>query len=146
MTPPSSSNMPRRSALDIARRVPGFALDLGNADTRGFAGAAGNVVINGARPSSKAETLETTLARIPARRVARVEVGPGDLYGAEYSTKSQVLNVILSAEGGIDGNVTASVRRLYTGNVIPDATISATDPQRRVHDQPFRRHVQRPQP
>ncbi len=114
-----------RSALDIARQVPGFALDLGNADTRGFAGAAGNVVINGARPSSKAETLETTLARIPARRVARVEVGPGDLYGAEYSTKSQVLNVILSTEGGIDGNVTASVRRLYTGRIIPDVSASA---------------------
>lgn len=114
-----------RSAFDIARQVPGFALDLGNVDTRGFAGAAGNVVINGARPSSKAETLETTLARIPAQRVARVEVGPGDLYGAEYSTKSQVLNVILSAEGGIDGNVTASVRHLYTGRIIPDISGSA---------------------
>ncbi|MEO5612753.1 MAG: hypothetical protein ABIT68_08410, partial [Sphingomicrobium sp.] len=32
-----------RTALDIARRVPGFSLDLGNTDTRGFAGAAGNV-------------------------------------------------------------------------------------------------------
>src|SRR5215510_14014391 len=53
-----------RTALDIARRVPGFNLDLGNQNTRGFAGAAGNVVINGARPSSKADTLETTLARI----------------------------------------------------------------------------------
>ncbi|HET9398615.1 MAG TPA: TonB-dependent receptor [Sphingomicrobium sp.] len=114
-----------RTALDIARRVPGFALDLGDTDVRGFAGAAGNVVINGARPSSKAETLETTLARIPANRVVRVELGPGDLYGAEYSTKSQVLNVILSAVGGVDGNVTASVRRLYTGRVVPDGSVSA---------------------
>ena len=113
-----------RTALDIARRVPGFALDLGNQDTRGFAGAAGNVVINGARPSSKADTLETTLARIPASRVVRVEVGPGDLYGAEYSTKSQVLNVLLSSEGGVDGNVTASARRLYTGRIVPDLTAS----------------------
>jgi hypothetical protein len=114
-----------RSALDIARRVPGFALELGNADTRGFAGAAGNVVINGSRPSSKAETLETTLARIPAQRVARVEVGPGDAYGAEYSTRSQVLNVILSAKGGLDGTVTASARRVYTGRIIPDINGSA---------------------
>lgn len=114
-----------RNALDIARQVPGFALDLGNLDTRGFAGAAGNVVINGARPSSKSETLETTLARIPASRVQRVEVGPGDLYGAEYSTKSQVLNVILSAAGGLDGNVTGSTRRLYTGRIIPDVSGSA---------------------
>lgn len=109
-----------RSALDIARRVPGFSLDLGNNETRGFAGAAGNVVINGARPSSKAESLETTLARLPARSVVRVEVGPGDLYGAEYSSKSQVLNVILSADKGVDGNVTASARRLYTGYVNRD--------------------------
>ena len=114
-----------RTALDIARLVPGFALDLGNQDTRGFAGAAGNVVINGARPSSKSDTLQDTLSRIPAARVSRVEVGPGDLYGAEYSTKSQVLNVILSAEGGIDGNVTASVRRLYTGRLVPDISSSA---------------------
>lgn len=114
-----------RNALDIARQVPGFALDLGNLDTRGFSGAAGNVVINGARPSSKSETLETTLARIPASRVARVEVGPGDLYGAEYATRSQVLNVILSSDGGIDGNVTGSVRRLYTGRIVPDVSASA---------------------
>ena len=114
-----------RTALDIVRRVPGFSLDLGNTDTRGFAGAAGNVVINGARPSSKAESLETTLARIPARGVVRVEVGPGDLYGAEYSGESQVLNVILSAEGGIDGNVTVSARRLYTGDIVPSGSASA---------------------
>jgi hypothetical protein len=114
-----------RTALDIAQRVPGFTLDLGNTDVRGFAQAAGNVVINGARPSSKADTLETTLSRIPANRVVRVEVGPGDLYGAEYSGKSQVLNVILSAEAGVDGNVTASGRRIYTGKVVPNLSGSA---------------------
>ena len=114
-----------RNALDIARRVPGFNLDLGNTDIRGFGAAAGNVVINGARPSSKAESLETTLARIPASRVSRVEVGPGDLYGADYSSRSQVLNIIMSAEGGIDGNVTGELRRLYTGRLVPDGSVSA---------------------
>ena len=114
-----------RTALDIARRVPGFQLDLGDTDTRGFAGAAGNIVINGSRPSSKAESLEATLARIPANRVTRVEVGPGDLFGADYATKNQVLNIILSAEGGVDGNVTASLRRLYTGTLVPNGSASA---------------------
>ncbi len=114
-----------RTALDIARRVPGFQLDLGDTDTRGFAGAAGNIVINGSRPSSKAESLEATLARIPASRVTRVEVGPGDLFGADYATKNQVLNIILSAEGGIDGNITASLRRLYTGTLVPNGSASA---------------------
>jgi hypothetical protein len=114
-----------QTALDIARLTPGFSLDLGDVATRGFAVAAGNVVINGARPSSKAESLADVLRSIPANRVVRVEVGTGDLYGAEYATKSQVLNVILSAEAGIDGNITGSIRRLYTGRIIPDGSASA---------------------
>ena len=114
-----------QTALDIARLVPGFALDLGDVEVRGFAQAAGNVVINGSRPSSKSESLTSVLRNIPARQVVRVEVGPGDLYGAEYATRSQVLNVILSSVSGIDGNATASIRRLYTGRIVPDASISA---------------------
>jgi hypothetical protein len=114
-----------RTALDIVRQVPGFTLQEGNADVRGFAGAAGNVVINGVRPTSKAENLETTLARIPANSVLRVEVGPGDLFGAEYSGKSQVLNVILTAVGGTSGNVTVSAKRAFTGHITPNAAGSA---------------------
>ena len=79
-----------RTAYDIVQRIPGFTLDLGNSsaasgvDVRGFAGTAGNIVINGGRPSTKSETLDVLLTRIPASRVVRVEVGPGDLYGADY--------------------------------------------------------------
>lgn len=114
-----------RSALDIVRQIPGFQLDIGNTDTRGFAGAAGNIVINGARPSSKADDLATVLSRIPARRVLRVEVGPGDLYGAEYAGRAQVANIILTADGGIDGNVTVSARRGYNGKIGPTVSASA---------------------
>jgi hypothetical protein len=113
------------TALDIVRRVPGFALILGNNDIRGFAGAAGNVVFNGSGPSSKGESLETLLSRIPAGSVVRVELGPGDLFGAEYAGKSQVLNVIFSAGAGLDGTVTASARRRFTGLVIPNLSASA---------------------
>jgi hypothetical protein len=121
-----------RTALDIVQRVPGFSLDLGatqtnqgSVDVRGFAGTAGNVVINGARPSTKAETLDTTLSRIPAQQVVRVELGPGDLYGSDYAGKSQVLNVVLSQQSGIDGNVTAAAKRWYTGYVNTDIQGSA---------------------
>ena len=121
-----------RTALDIAKRVPGFQLDLGSTqnelgsvDVRGFAGTAGNVVINGARPSSKAETLDTTLSRIPAQRVVRVEIGPGDLFGSDFAGKSQVLNIILSGDGGIDANVTAAGKRWYTGYINRDISGSA---------------------
>src|SRR3990170_2088323 len=112
------------TALDIVRRVPGFTLELGDEDVRGFGGAAGNIVINGQGPSSKAEDLETILARIPASRVLKVEVGPGDLYGAEYSGKAQVLNVFLTAEAGIDGTMTIKARHLYTGLITPDVSAS----------------------
>ena len=114
-----------RTALDIVRRVPGFSLDSGNSDVRGFAGAAGNVVFNGARPSSKSDSLQDILARIPATRVVKVEVGAGSLYGAEYAGKTQVLNLILSAEGGFDATVTAAGRRLYTGYLNRDISGSA---------------------
>ena len=113
-----------RTALDIVRRIPGFTLDLGNTDLRGFSGAAGNVVIDGQRPSSKSETLEATLAKIPASRVDRVDVGPGDLYGAQYSGKSQVANLILGrgGAGGLTGNATVSVNRHWFGNLNPNAS------------------------
>jgi hypothetical protein len=121
-----------RTALDIVQRVPGFSLDLGatqtnqgSVDVRGFAGTAGNVVINGSRPSTKAETLDVTLARIPAQQVIRVELGPGDLYGSDYAGKSQVLNVVLSQQSGIDGQVTASAKRWNTGYVNTDIQGSA---------------------
>jgi hypothetical protein len=114
-----------RTALDIARQVPGFSLDLGNSDVRGFAGAVGNVVINSARPSSKSESLETVLARIPASRVTRVEVGPGDLYGADYASKGQVLNIVLSAVSGFDGEISVSAHRDWTGHIAPDGNVTA---------------------
>jgi hypothetical protein len=128
-----------RTALDIVERIPGFTLDLGAnnnnngtgpADIRGFAGVAGNVVINGQRPSTKSEPLDAFLSRIPAGRVKRVEVGPGDIFGADYASKSQVANLILVEGGkdGISGNATLSAERHYTGRITPtgSGTISLT--------------------
>lgn len=82
-------------------------------------------MFNGARPSSKAEGLNTILSRIPSARVVRVEVGPGSLYGSDYAGRSQVLNIILSEDSGIDGTLTASVSRQWTGNVVPNLSGSA---------------------
>jgi hypothetical protein len=121
-----------RTAYDIVQHVPGFQLDLGSTqtpigtvDVRGFAGTAGNVVINGARPSTKAETLDITLQRIPAVRVVRVEVSPGDRFGSDYAGKSQVLNIVMSQQSGIDANVAAAAKRWFTGYVNTDIQGSA---------------------
>lgn len=113
------------NALQIVQRVPGFNLELGDQEVRGFGQAAGNVVINGQRPSSKSDTLDVILMRIPASRVARVEVGSGDLFGSEYSGKSQVLNLVLTDAGGVSGTIEATVRREFTGKLLPEGSASA---------------------
>lgn len=121
-----------RTALDVVHRIPGFTLDLGvsgassGQDVRGFAGTAGNVVINGSRPSTKSETLDVYLSSIPASRVKRIEVGAGDLYGADYTSKTQVANLILVEGGGLSGNATISAERHYTGKVTPTASATAS--------------------
>lgn len=113
------------NALQIVQRTPGFRLDAGDTEVRGLSQAAGNVVINGERPSSKSDTLDTILARIPANRVARVEVGRGSLFGAEYSQVSQVLNLVLTSTSGLSGTVEAAARREFTGKIFPQGSASA---------------------
>lgn len=112
------------SALQIVQHVPGFAIEEVDPDVRGFAQSAGNVVVNGQRPSSKSDTVATILARIPAAQVLRVEVGVGDLYGSDYAGKSQVLNLVLSAVGGTTTNLEAGVRRDFTGKLYPQGSVA----------------------
>lgn len=82
-----------QTALDMLERLPGFSLDTGS-DLRGFGGSAGNVLIDGARPSTKSLSLEEVLARIPARSVARVEVIQGAQKAGETAGQSVIANVI----------------------------------------------------
>ncbi len=82
------------TAFDMVVRVPGFRLDDGSG-RRGFAGAAGNVLINGERPSTKSDPLSEILARIPAGRVARIELIRGRTGGLDVGGQSIVVNVVL---------------------------------------------------
>lgn len=113
------------NAYQIIQRVPGFVLEEGDNQMRGFRQAAGNVVINGRRPSAKAELLSTVLARIPAARVLRVEVVSGDRFGSDFVGKPQVANIILSDAGGLAGTAEASLLREYTGALLPEGEVSA---------------------
>ena len=113
------------NALQIVERTPGFQLEIGDEEVRGFGNAAGNVVVNGQRPSSKSDTLDTILQRIPASRVLRVEVGRGDLFGAEFAGRPQVLNLVLTAGGGLAGSAEGTLRRDFTGRLLPEGSASA---------------------
>jgi outer membrane receptor protein involved in Fe transport len=82
------------TALDMVRRLPGFTFEPGDNTVRGFAGALGNVLIDGQRPASKALLLEDVLRRIPVSGVASIEVIRGGAPGINMQGQSVVANVI----------------------------------------------------
>ena len=84
-----------QTALDMVRRVPGFSIDSGS-DRRGFSGAAGNVLIDGARPSAKSQDIGSILERIPASQVERLELIRAASTG-EAAGQSVVVNVVRKA-------------------------------------------------
>ena len=81
------------TALEMVNRLPGFTLDGGD-QVRGFAGAAGNVLIDGQRPTSKSEQLSDTLARIPISQVERIEIIRGGAAGIDMQGRTVIANVI----------------------------------------------------
>lgn len=84
-----------QTARDMVDRLPGFTLDIGT-DLRGFGGSAGNVLVNGARPSSKAGGIEDALQRINAASVERIEVIRGSAGSSETAGQAVVANIISS--------------------------------------------------
>jgi hypothetical protein len=83
------------TALDMVNRLPGFNFDEGDSGTRGLAGTAGNVLIDGKRPSTKSDSLDEILERISATGVARIELIRGSQPGIDMQGQSVVANVIL---------------------------------------------------
>lgn len=81
------------TALDMINRLPGFSFDGGDS-VRGFAGAAGNVLIDGQRPTIKSDSLADTLARITIDQVERIDVIRGSVPGIDMQGQTVVANVI----------------------------------------------------
>lgn len=108
-----------QTALDMLDRTPGFALDAPDADElqRGFGANAGNVLVNGARPTVKSGGVEAYLARINAARVQRIELMRGALM-AEAQGHSLVANLVLSAEKEPSGQLAFELRRAPGDDVI----------------------------
>ncbi len=106
-----------QNALDVVLKVPGFSFDKGDS-VRGFSGAAGNVLINGARPSVKTGGIEDVLKRIPAAQVVRVEVIHGTAGAGEAAGQSVVLNVVREANGQT-GTWTVGLRYPEGGRLSP---------------------------
>jgi hypothetical protein len=85
------------TARDMVNRLPGFRMEDGDS-VRGFEGAGGNILINGARPASKSDRGSDILQRTPASRVERVELIRGGAPGIDMQGQTVVVNVILRNE------------------------------------------------
>ena len=90
-----------RNALDMVEQIPGFTIDDGNRGQngqRGLGQADQNVIVNGARFSSKSEGLREQLRRIPAGNVLRIELLDGNSLEIP-GLSGQVANVVYESSG-----------------------------------------------
>lgn len=98
-----------QNALEMVQRLPGFQPDLGDSGVRGFAEGGGNILIDGARPASKAGGLSAALAAIPVGQVARIEIVRGGATAGEASGQTIVANIIrLKRRAGLAVNAELS--------------------------------------
>ncbi|WP_159830449.1 TonB-dependent siderophore receptor [Novosphingobium sp. TCA1] len=111
-----------QTALDMLERTPGFLLSEGSA-VRGFGGAAGNVLIDGQRPTVKAGGITEVLRRIGARQVDRIVLLRGS-EAAEAQGQTLVANVIRKADAAGSGNAVLELARTEDGRISPTARIS----------------------
>ncbi|MDO1558033.1 TonB-dependent receptor [Brevundimonas sp. 2R-24] len=83
------------TVLDMLSRLPGFSLNFGDSGTRGYAGAGGNVLVDGQRPAIKSESLDQYLRRISAESVERIELIRGGAPGIDMQGQAVVANIVL---------------------------------------------------
>ncbi|MEP1742915.1 MAG: TonB-dependent receptor [Kangiellaceae bacterium] len=107
-----------QNALDMVQRLPGFKFDQGE-NNRGFGGNAGNVLVDGLRPTSKSGGLSGALVRIPAALVERIEILRGGVAASEASGQSVVANIIKKTNQ-TSGTWAAKLRRAPDGNTQPN--------------------------
>src|SRR5471032_2855328 len=110
------------TAYDMVSRLPGFSLDTGQS-ARGFAGTAGNVLIDGVRPTTKTDDLNSILNRIPAASVERIDVIRGSAPGIDMQGQSVVANIVRRADAGAQTILTANNTLIEDGEWVPGGSI-----------------------
>lgn len=113
------------TAQDMVQRIPGFSIEEGEG-LRGFGENAGNVLIDGDRPSSKSDDIFTILSRIPASEVDYIELTEQAGADAETQGKGQVVNVVRKVSAKISGTYEANIVAGGRYGFQPSANASAT--------------------
>ncbi len=118
------------TAQDMVNRIPGFSYNKGD-EVRGFGGAAGNVLIDGERPSSKAVTLDEAIRRILVTQVERIDLIRGGAPGIDMQGQAVVANII--RKRGADNSLTVEfMGKLYNDHA--PAMAPRIDGVRRIGD------------
>lgn len=103
------------SAFDMLAVLPGYDFNESDSDVRGFAGAVGNVLIDGSRPAGKQESLETILRRIPASAVERIELIRAGAPGIDMQGQTVLANVVRRREAQTRGTLEAGSTVYHRG-------------------------------
>jgi hypothetical protein len=82
------------TAYDMVGRLPGFIYNSGNSNNRGYSASAGNVLVDGARPTAKTDDLTTLLQRIPVSDVDHIDVIRGGAPGIDMQGQPVIANVV----------------------------------------------------
>ncbi|MGV8928595.1 MAG: TonB-dependent receptor plug domain-containing protein [Brevundimonas sp.] len=106
-TPDFFTSQRPNTALDMVNRVPGFSVEDGDG-SRGFEGAVGNILINGARPASKNDTGSSVLGRTLVAQVERIELIRGGAPGIDMQGYSVVVNVITRTQSSRESILTSN--------------------------------------
>lgn len=111
------------NALDMIQQVPGFSLQEGDA-VRGFGGSAGNVLINGERPSTKS-ALSGLLTRIAVSNVIRIELVTGASATLDMRGQTKVVNVVVNEDALVEPiTFDATARYTHDGRITPQLQMS----------------------
>jgi len=105
-----------QTALDMVKRTPGFVLDEGDDEIRGYGASGGNVLIDGVRPASKAGVVDA-LTRIAASQVERIDV-IRNASTAEAQGQALVIDVIRTPRTA-SGTWSTELERNGNGKVYP---------------------------
>jgi len=105
------------TAMAMLGLIPGFTFDGGNSSVRGFAGAEGNVLIDGKRPPSRGDSLSSVLDRIPASAVLRIDIVRGGAGGLDMQGHTYVANVIRRQSHGLTGSASGTAIGFDDGGV-----------------------------
>ncbi len=113
------------TALDMIGRLPGFTFDNGES-ARGFAGTAGNVLIDGQRPTSKTDDLQSVLNRIPAAEVERIDLIRGGAPGIDMQGRAVIANVVRRKTDSMRVVVDVTDNIFLDGHTIPSLSVQYT--------------------